>query len=142
VKKQQNMENKDLLDDDIDWDAEMDNWTEAADAEQTPVTMLQTFSTEQEAYIAAALLEGEGIIGRVVTSITGPMTPFAYGNVRLFVAASQAEEAAKVLRTMTGNAPVDKQPETSATHILMVIIAAIFVMGLIIRLLQKAYEAL
>jgi hypothetical protein len=136
------MENKDLLDDNIDWDAEMDNWTEEADAEQTPVTMLQTFSTEQEAYIAAALLEGEGIIGRVVTSITGPMTPFAYGNVRLFVAASQAEEAAKVLHTMTGNAPVDKHPDTSATHILMIIIAAIFVMGLVIRLLQKAYETL
>jgi hypothetical protein len=136
------MENKDLLDDNLDWDSEMDNWTAEADADPTPVTMLQTFNTEQEAYVAVALLEGEGIVGRVVTSITGGITPFAYGNVRLFVAASQAQEAAKVLRKMTGQDAVEKQPETSSVYILAIIVGGLLVMGLIIRLLQKAFDAL
>ncbi len=136
------MENKDLLDDNLDWDAEMDNWTEEARAEPTPVTMLQTFNTEQEAYVAVALLEGEGIVGRVVSSTTGGMTPFAYGNVRLFVTASQAAEAATILRKMTGKDLEEQRPEPSATYILMLIVGGLFVMGLIIRLLQKAYESL
>jgi hypothetical protein len=136
------MENKDLLDDNLDWDAEMTNWTEEVDAEPTPVTMLQTFNTEQEAYVAVALLEGEGIVGRVVSSITGGMTPFAYGNVRLFVAASQAEEAAKVLRKMTGQDSAEKHSSVSATQILMVIIIGLFIMGLVLTLLQRAFNAL
>jgi hypothetical protein len=139
------MENKDLLDDDLDWDAELENWTEEDSTENTapsPVTMLQTFNSEQEAYVAAALLEGEGISGRVVSSITGGITPFAYGNVRLFVAASQAEAAAKVLRKMTGKEVVDDGPKTSSTMILTIVIIALFVMSLIIRLVQKAFAAL
>ena len=136
------MENKDLLDDNLDWDAEMDSWTDEAESEQTPVTMLQTFNTEQEAYVAVALLEGEGIIGRVVSSTTGGMTPFAYGNVRLFVAASQAGEAAKVLRKITNKDVTEKPDEVSSMSILMIIVGGLFVMGLIIRLLQKAFQAL
>jgi Putative prokaryotic signal transducing protein len=136
------MESKDLLDDNLDWDAEMGNWTEEPAAEPTPVTMLQTFNTEQEAYVAVALLEGEGIIARVVSSITGGMTPFAYGNVRLFVAASQAEEAAKILRKMTGQDSVEEHSGVSATQILAIIVIGLFVMGLIIRLLQEAFDSL
>jgi hypothetical protein len=136
------MENKDLLDDNLDWDAEMDNWTEEADAEPAPVMMIQTFNTEQEAYVAVALLEGEGIVGRVVSSTTGGMTPFAYGNVRLFVAASQAQEALVALRKMTGQDTVEKQPETSSMYILMIIVGGLFIMSLIIGLLQKAFNAL
>jgi hypothetical protein len=136
------MENKDLLDDNLDWDAEMGDWTEEPEVEPTPVTMLQTFNTEQEAYIAVALLEGEGIIGRVVSSITGGMTPFAYGNVRLFVAASQAQEAAKVLRKMTGQDNVEERSGVSATQILTVIVIGLFVIGLIIKLLQEAFDSL
>jgi Putative prokaryotic signal transducing protein len=136
------MESKDLLDDNLDWDAEMGNWTEEPAAEPTPVTMLQTFNTEQEAYVAVALLEGEGIIARVVSSITGGMTPFAYGNVRLFVAASQAEEAAKILRKMTGQDSVEERSDVSATQILAIIVIGLFVMGLIIRLLQEAFDSL
>ena len=136
------MENKDLLDDNLDWDAEMGNWTEEPETLSTPVTMLQTFNTEQEAYVAVALLEGEGIIGRVVSSITGGMTPFAYGNVRLFVAASQAAEAAKILRKMTGQDSVEKHSKVSATQILAIIVIGLFVMGLIIRLLQQAFDSL
>jgi Putative prokaryotic signal transducing protein len=134
------MENKDLLDDNLDWDAEMGDWTEEPEAEPTPVTMLQTFNTEQEADVAVALLEGEGIIGRVVSSITGGMTPFAYGNVRLFVAASQAEEAAKILRKMTGQDSVEERPEVSATQILTIIVIGLFIMGLILTLLQSVFN--
>lgn len=134
------MNNKDLLDDNLDWDAEINNWTEelsALDAEQTPVTMLQTFNTEQEADLAAALLQGEGIDGRVVSSITGGITPFAYGNVRLFVATSQAEEAAAILRKMSGNGVVYNAPQTSSMYILMIIVGGIFVMGLVVTLVRS-----
>jgi Putative prokaryotic signal transducing protein len=137
------MENKDLLDDDIDWDAELNSWTEEATAENevpSPVTMLQTFNSEQEAYVAAALLEGEGISGRVVSSITGGITPFAYGNVRLFVAASQAEAATKVLRKMTGKEANDNTVKTSSAMILTVVVIGIFIIGLIIRSLQIAFN--
>lgn len=133
------MNNKDLLDDNLDWDAEINNWTEELseiDVERTPVTMLQTFNTEQEADLAAALLQGEGIDGRVVSSITGGITPFAYGNVRLFVATSQAQEAAAILRKMSGNAVVYDAPQTSSMYILMIIIGGIFIMGLVITLVR------
>jgi hypothetical protein len=134
------MNNKDLLDDNLDWDAEINNWTEelsTIDAERTPVTMLQTFNTEQDADLAAALLQGEGIDGRVVSSITGGITPFAYGNVRLFVATSQAEEAASILRKMSGKDAVYDAPQVSSTYILMIIIVGIFVMGLVITLVRS-----
>jgi Putative prokaryotic signal transducing protein len=134
------MENKDLLDDNLDWDAEMGDWTEEPETEPTPVTMLQTFNTEQEAYVAVALLEGEGIMGRVVSSITGGMTPFAYGNVRLFVAASQAEEAAKILRKMTGQDNVKAQSGVSATQILTIIVIGLFIISLIFALLQSVFN--
>ncbi len=133
------MNNKDLLDDNLDWDAEINNWTEELseiDVERTPVTMLQTFNTEQEADLTAALLQGEGIDGRVVSSITGGITPFAYGNVRLFVATSQAQEAAAILRKMSGNAVVYDAPQTSSMYILMIIIGGIFIMGLVITLVR------
>ena len=137
------MENKDLLDDNLDWDAELNKWTEedaTENAVPSPVTMLQTFNSEQEAHVAAAILEGEGISGRVVSSITGGITPFAYGNVRLFVAASQAEAATKVLRKMTGNKADDNTVKTSSAMILTIVIIGIFVMGLIIRSLQIAFN--
>jgi hypothetical protein len=139
------MENKDLLDDDLDWDAELDNWTTEDSTENrvpSPVTMIQTFNSEQEAYVAAALLEGEGISGRVVSSITGGITPFAYGNVRLFVAASQAEAATKVLLKMTGKEAIDEPPKVSSTMILTIVIIGLFVIGLIIRVLQIAFKLL
>ena len=136
------MNNKDLLDDNLDWDAEINNWTEelaTIDAERTPVTMLQTFNTEQEADLAAALLQGEGIDGRVVSSITGGITPFAYGNVRLFVATSQAEEAAAILRKMSGKDAVYNAPQTSSMYILMIVIVGIFIIGLVITLVRSVF---
>lgn len=136
------MDNKDLLDDDIDWDAELENFSDEADTntEPAPVTMLQTFNTEQEAYLAAAILRAEGIDGRVVSAITGQMTPFAYGNVRLFVAQSQAGEAAKILRSIKGKEAVYKNPVTSSTQILIVITIGLFVMGLILALLRSGFN--
>jgi ABC-type molybdate transport system ATPase subunit len=139
------MENKDLLDDDLDWDAEINNWTEEpdeTDEKPTPVTMLQTFSTEQEADVAAAILQGEGIVCRVVASITGPMTPFAYGNVRLFVPSSQLEAATKILLKITGKDVANNRPQPTSTQILTIVLVGLFIIGLIIRLLQKAFDAL
>ena len=135
------MDSKDLLDDNLDWDAEINGWADN-DAENnhtpTPVTMIQTFNTEQEAYLAAAMLQGEGIDGRVVSAITGGMTPFSYGNVRLFVATSQAAEAAVILRKLSGQQAVYDAPQTSSMQILLIIVIGLFVMGLIITLVRQA----
>ena len=133
------MDSKDLLDDNLDWDAEINSWTDSdAETDPTPVTMIQTFNTEQEAYLAAAMLRGEGIDGRVVSAITGVMTPFAYGNVRLFVATSQAAEAAVILRKLSGQQAVYDAPQTSSTQILLIIVIGIFIIGLILTLVQQA----
>ena len=139
------MDSKDLLDDNLDWDAEINSWTDS-DAENdptpTPVTMIQTFNTEQEAYLAAAMLQGEGIDGRVVSAITGAMTPFAYGNVRLFVATSQAAEAAVILHKLSGQQAVYDAPQTSSMQILLIIVIGIFVIGLILTLVRQALGVL
>ena len=135
------MDSKDLLDDNLDWDAEINSWADndaETDHTPTPVTMIQTFNTEQEAYLAAAMLQGEGIDGRVVSAITGAMTPFAYGNVRLFVATSQAAEAAVILRKSIGQQAVYDDPKTSSVQILVIIVIGIFVMGLILTLVRQA----
>ena len=139
------MDSKDLLDDNLDWDAEINGWAEndaEIDHTPTPVTMIQTFNTEQEAYLAAAMLQGEGIDGRVVSAITGGMTPFSYGNVRLFVATSQAAEAVVVLRKLSGQQAVYDTLKTSSTQILMIIVVGIFVMGLILTLVRQAFGLL
>ncbi len=139
------MDSKDLLDDNLDWDAEINSWADS-DAENdptpAPVTMIQTFNTEQEAYLAAAMLQGEGIEGRVVSAITGAMTPFAYGNVRLFVATSQAAEAAVILRKLSGQQAVYDDPKTSSTQILLIIVVGIFVIGLMLTLVRRALDLL
>ena len=139
------MDSKDLLDDNLDWDAEINGWADNdtdSDAENdhtpTPVTMIQTFNTEQEAYLAAAMLQGEGIDGRVVSAITGGMTPFSYGNVRLFVATSQAAEAAVILRKLSGQQAVYDDPKTSSTQILLIIVIGLFVIGLVLTLVRQA----
>jgi hypothetical protein len=92
------MASTNLLDDDLDWDA---FWSPEDDdqtpTERQPVRMLQTFNTEEQAQLVAAQLRAVGIPAHVVTATTSGMTPFAYGNVRLFVAESQATAAAEVL---------------------------------------------
>jgi hypothetical protein len=91
---------KEVLDD-WEWDNE-DNDTsfnhDYFDEHDTDnVVMLKTFSADNEAYICAAALKNEGIEAHILSSATGQMTPFAYGNVRLFVAKTQAVEAAEIL---------------------------------------------
>lgn len=145
VSKKNLMDSKDLLDDNLDWDAEINSWADKTadnDDEPTPVTMIQTFNSEQEAYLAAAMLQGEGIDGRVVSAITGALTPFAYGNVRLFVATSQAAAAAVILRKLSGQQAVYDTLKTSSTQILMIIVVGIFVMGLILTLVRQAFGLL
>ena len=136
------MNNKDLLDDDLDWNAEINNWTEElseGDAERTPVTMLKYFSNIQEAHIAAAVLRNEGVDARVVSSVMVDLTPFASNNVRLFVATSQAEEAAAILRKMGEQEAVYDAPQTSSMYILMIVIVGIFVLGLVITLVRSLF---
>ncbi len=131
---------KNLLDDDFEWDNMNEDINDAT--EHQPVVMLRTFNTEEQAHLAAATLRAEGIDAHVVSASTGQLTPFAYGNVRLFVAKSQVEIAENILKEGTARQEVYNDPQLSAGKILIIVVAGIFAMGLIIRLIQLIFGLL
>ncbi len=96
------------------------------------VVMLKTFSAENEAYICAAALKNEGIEAHILSSTTGQMTPFAYGNVRLFVAKMQAAEAADILerieREKINNERANEEPASKMFYYLVIGLAILFVL--------------
>ena len=125
---------KNLLDDDFAWDNMNDESNDAS--ERQPVVMLRTFNTEERAHLTAATLRASGIEAHVVSAATGQLTPFAYGNVRLFVAKCQAEMAESVLKEHTVKQEIYDDPQLSAGRILIIVVVGIFGIGLIIRLVQ------
>ena len=124
--------------DDLDWENEEpeENPQEQKTLIDSEVMMLKTFNTEDEAQICAATLRSAGVDAHVVASMTGQMTPFAYGNVRLFIAESQMEEALAILKQNEAENQVYENPKLSAGRILMIIIAVLFCFGLITGLVQ------
>ena len=132
----------DLLDDDIDWDNDDDFEvnTEGSSIEPKPVVTLQTFSNEEQAHVAAAALRAEGIEARVVTASTSQLTPFAYGNVRLFVAESQADEARAFLKIHDTRQQVFENPRLSAMRILLIIIVALFALAFASRFMEAIFR--
>ena len=128
---------KNLLDDDFDWDNINDDLGNTENIEERhPVVMLRTFNMEEQAHLAAAALRAEGIDAHVVSAATSPLTPFAYGNIRLYVAQSQKEEAENILKELNARQEVYSEPQVSAGRILVIIVVGIFAIGLIIRLIQ------
>ena len=123
-----------LLDDDFEWDKVNDEVNEAM--ERQPVVMMRTFNTEEQAHLIAAILHAAGIDAHVVAASTGQLTPFAYGNVRLFVAESQLAMAENVLKEFSAKEEIYNEPQLSAGRILVIMVAAIFGIGLVIRLIQ------
>ena len=132
------MDNKNILDDNFDWEEDPSKQQRAFETneEHTPVVMLRTFSTEEQAYLVAATLHAEGIEAHVVSATTGHMTPFAYGNIRLYVAAAQVSEATNILKETDAQQTVYEQPKTSLA-IFILIIVSVFLVGLVFILLGK-----
>ncbi len=128
---------KNLLDDDFEWDNMNEDTNDST--ERQPVVMLRTFNTEEQAHLAAATLRAAGIDAHVVSASTGQLTPFAYGNVRLFVAKSQMETAENVLKEEVAREEIYNEPQLSAGKILIILVAGIFAMGLVIRLIQLIF---
>lgn len=128
---------KNLLDDDFEWDNINEETNDST--ERQPVVMLRTFNTEEQAHLAAATLRAAGIDAHVVSASTGQLTPFAYGNVRLFVAKSQMVMAENVLKEGAAIQEVYNDPQLSAGKILIILVAGIFAMGLVIRLIQLIF---
>ena len=128
--------NNDILDK-LDWEDEDDHYQDNIDgnAENT-VIMLKSFNTEQEAQVCAVILQNEGIEAQVITSSTGGMTPFAYGNIRLFVAASQEEEAHRLIKRLDAEKEIFDNPNVSAQRILGFMIVGLIMIGFIIYFLQ------
>ena len=128
---------KNLLDDDFDWDNINDDLGNTENIEERhPVVMLRTFNMEEQAHLAAAALRAEGIDAHVVSAATSQLTPFAYGNIRLYVAQSQKEEAENILKELNARQEVYSEPQVSAGRILVIVVVGIFAIGLIIRLIQ------
>jgi hypothetical protein len=123
---------------DIDWDNEEpeDEGAKHLSYNEDEVVMLKTFNTEEQAHISAAALKNEGIDAHVITSVTGQMTPFAYGMVRLFVAESQVEEAAAILKRTEAEESVYENPKLSSSRILMIIAVGILAIALILGFVQ------
>jgi ABC-type methionine transport system ATPase subunit len=128
---------KDILDD-LDWENEHPEESEEklSSHHEEEVVMLKTFNTEEQAHICAASLKNEGIDAHVISSVAGQLTPFAYGMVRLYVAESQAEEAAAFIKKTDAEQAVYENPPMSSTRILMIVMVGIFAIALIIGLVQ------
>lgn len=131
---------KDLLDDDFNWDNITGDLGDNEEAvERQPVVMLRTFNTEEQAQLVAATLRAEGVDAHVVSATTGQLTPFAYGNVRLYVAQSQQEKAELILKEFNARQEIYDEPQLSAVRILIILIACLFVIGLVLRLAQVIF---
>ena len=106
---------KEILDD-IDWGNEEpeEEGAQYLAYNEDEVVMLKTFNTEEQAHICAASLKNEGVDAHVITSVTGQLTPFAYGMVRLFVAESQVEEATAILKRYEAEEAVYENPRLSS----------------------------
>lgn len=131
---------KDLLDDNFNWDnitGDLGNNEEAV--ERQPVVMLRTFNTEEQAQLVAATLRAEGVDAHVVSATTGQLTPFAYGNVRLYVAQSQQEKAELILKEFNARQEIYDEPQLSAGRILIILIAGLFMIGLVLRIVQVIF---
>jgi hypothetical protein len=125
----------------MDWD---ENEHFNADNEETSdsgVIMIKTFNTEEEAQVCAAALKNEGIDAHVISSTTSGMTPFAYGNIRLFVAVSQEEEAHKIIQRLATENAVFSNPQDSAVHILVIIAIGLVIISILLYLVQKVFSS-
>jgi hypothetical protein len=68
------------------------------------------------------------------------MTPFAYGNLRLYVADAQALEAQQILAEMDARNDVLAQPSLSSTRIVMILVGGIMATSIVIAVLQYFFE--
>ena len=129
-----------LLDDDFDWNNIHDGLDSIKEPEKRePVAMLRTFNTEEQAHFVAATLRTEGIPAHIVSATTSQLTPFAYGNIRLYVAQSQVKKAEEILKEFDARQEVYADPSLSAGRILVILVAGLFVIGLILRVIQLIF---
>lgn len=132
------MSNQELLD---EWEYPKEDFIRDESSfsmEGNSVVLLQSFNTEGEAQICAASLKSAGIDAHVITSATSGMTPFAYGNIRLYVAASQEDEALGILQKLNAEKEVFDNPRLSAERIFAIVLVGLFAIGIIIYFLQQA----
>jgi hypothetical protein len=132
---------KNLLDDNSEWEnegREDDSFFYTND--ESEVVMIRTFNTEEQAYLYAACLKDSDIDAHVVGSATSQMTPFAYGNHRLYVAEAQALEANQILAEMDTRNQVFEQPSLSSTRILIIIVMGLLIMSIIIAAIQALFQ--
>jgi methionine salvage enolase-phosphatase E1 len=132
---------KNILDDNSEWENEgqSDNSLFYIN-DEAEVVMIRAFNTEEQAYLYAASLKDNDIDAHVVGSATSQMTPFAFGNHRLYVAEAQALKAQQILIEMDARNQVFDLPSLSATRILIIIIIGLLIMSIAIAAIQAIFK--
>ncbi len=126
----------------LDWEDEDHIEDENQNHTDSGVIMIKTFNTEEEAQVCAAALKNDGIDAHVISSATSGMTPFAYGNIRLFVALSQEEEAHKIIQRLEAEREVYDNPSASSVHIFVIIAIGLLIISIIVYLVQEIFSSL
>jgi hypothetical protein len=129
-----------LLDDNSEWENDEQNDAQMFYTNnESEVVMIRTFNTEDQAYLYAARLKDNDIDAHVVSSATSQMTPFAYGNIRLYVAEAHALGAKQILTEMDALNDIYEQPNLSATRIFIIIFMGLLIMSIIIAAIQTLF---
>jgi hypothetical protein len=132
---------KNILDDNMDWENEgQDEDALFYTNDNAEVVMIRTFNTEEQAYLYAAKLKDSDIDAHVVGSATSQMTPFSYGNHRLYVAEAQALEAAQILKEMDVRNDVFEQPRLTNTRIVIIILVGLIILGYILGAIRVLFS--
>ena len=129
------------------------------DWQKIETAMVKTFTFEGEAHLYAAQLRAAGIVCFIAESSTSNLTPFVYGNIRLFVRKVDCAEAMRII------ADLDKQeaPEedfreatredieyerrkhelpiqiSSAGYVVLLLVLALFVSGWLMRIIRMLF---
>jgi hypothetical protein len=131
---------KNILDD-LDWEKDDNNEDDDKhDEVDSEVILLKTFNTEEQANLYCLALNNEGINAQVISSAASQLTPFDYGNHRLYVSEAQLDDAQYILKVLEKENNVYETPKWTAARILITIILGLFITGIAIAALRVILE--
>jgi hypothetical protein len=115
------------------------NSKEIRPEDSTKVMLLAVFNHSEQAYFAAALLHEHNIPAQVVGTATAQLTPFSYGNFRLFIPTQHADQA-KILLQKEDEMPepLETKNETLVFGILMAVVGLV-VLGMVVRAVRLGF---
>ncbi len=142
------------MSDSIDYSFNTKEWSDVRTA------MVKTFTFEPEAYLYVAQLRAAGFQCFITHSYTAQLTPFGYGNIRLFVRQEQADEALELIERLDRQTPPEesfhdatledieyerrkREPwlaVSPAAYILILLVLALFISGWLFRMASLLFQ--